>query len=258
MSRTFAIMTVLTLTFGSAASQPVDRCFTASINDSVRQDLWLHANGRYASVNRDGTAISWVDSGTWRRLADADYILVSDTDVKSVESGRLGVGIGPKHLVSLLPDLADAIHAFLSESNSSEYPDQQIRAIAVTGESCPPEHAYICAGGCYGPWFYHLNVRPGVTWPVVPVTRAELEDLLRAIDAYLSDQEKNAFRVTLVQEGGYTAVAWRDGAIGWASQRTDLDGLKARLSSLRSAGGFGGDSELMLTDCSLLPLPPSR
>lgn len=239
-----------------------DVCFTAALNQQDHQDLWIREDGSYVSVNWGGDSVDWSDRGTWRRGRRHEYILTSDDNVRAIELPRLRIGVGLAVNLPLVPQLRARLLRFLDEHPERSFPDQQIRDLAVTGGECPQLHAYICAGGCSGPWFYHLNVSPAIEWPEKPITRKELQSLVSEIDAYMNAPAKNQFRVRVVRVAEYSIAAWSDSGVGWASAHMDIEQIRQHLTPKPFEGELNvlpGDPSIYLvhTECTKLETPPA-
>ncbi len=196
-----------------------------------------------------------MDQGSWKSLSSDRFSLASDLDAWSIQTKRISVS---PHRLSNLPLLAElqyAIEVFLSaQALDSSFTAQQILDILVRGETCPPEDSYVCGGPCSGPWHYIVNTDPVFEYPLRPFTRADLEEVSRAIDEYVVRKDLNVFGFSLLKYRGSTVAVWDRSDVGWEFRRSTSQEVREQIDAAREMSSFmpnAGPALLVTCPCSL-------
>lgn len=215
---TLSVLALATLSAlsGGDPREP-QRCFRAVQSAERHAYLFLFHDGTYTRGEIDGSSIEWLDHGLWSEVSEDEYWLDSDVDAWSLETPYLSVS--PKRLfnVPLVAQLESELALFLVQHpGQSKFSYDQVYVIAAMGGACLPGDRYVCRGPCDGPWRYGVNIQPKLLFPVAPINRKQLVELLEKIDAYVGRPDLNEFHMFLTRDSGFTLAYFDRGGVGYA------------------------------------------
>lgn len=225
------------------ASTPVerspDRCFRAIQGSARHAYLVLQANGRYRRLETEDGHLEWLDQGEWALSLPRRYTLTSDREAWALEVGSISVAPVLLPNVALVSRLKAEIEAFLrANPRRGTFTWQEISDINVKGGPCPAEDSYVCAGGCEGPWWYHVNTQPQSASPDRPLTPKNLLEVAAAIDAYVRRTDLDTFHLSVEHYLGAVAVRWHESGTGWAFRRQSLLELRNEIRTFQEPGSL--------------------
>ncbi len=136
----------------------------------------LRPDGTYRTIAREHMGVAEDDAGRWRQASNGALLFCSEYQFRFVQAGPLWVVVANQSIHDQLPALRDAIRARLAAHADAGF--------------APNDLEWPFGGEDYS--------RPSIDVEVYDrnVTRAELEALARAIDAYMASGDENFFWTT--------------------------------------------------------------
>ena len=146
----------------------------------------LKSDGTYREIAREHLGVWPIDEGTWNQNQEGILTLVSPVMCADVISPPLAVMVGRSEYIAGLPELKQAIQAFLNSSTAArfEVPDYELYLL-TDGEN----ELGVRLGDLLES-LGKLRVEVNFLLRREFISRAELEQLIGAIDRFLDDPEQ--------------------------------------------------------------------
>lgn len=223
MSR-FALVAGLALLALSASADDICLALEQPGAKGQGEYLRLHKNGSADYANLDAAFPSRHVRGTWRR-SGKEYELRLPGVVRDIESGDLSVAVKTELNVPLVADVRDLVEALLAgHLAQGEFTNEQLD-LRATVLGCPDGTEEFCSAE--GTRSVHVFV--GFT--DTPITRAQVEALLHALDAYVAAPQHDVFHFTLDAYRSWRYAAFREPHHFWNEERVqvrrEIDGVLA-------------------------------
>lgn len=150
----------------------------------------LKPDGTYRQIAREHMGVWQFDDGTWHQDKDGLVTLVSTTLCANIISPPLEISVVRTEYTSALPDLKNAIQAFLKKDASDQYPLHDFEPlIKVNGK-------------------HKLTVEANHLLRRKFISRKEVEALIPAIDRFLSDPSEMNCRAVPMYYKQHTFLLW--------------------------------------------------
>ena len=175
----------------STAHLPTDRASHFYSNHLTGSGyIEFNTDGTYRQIAREHMGVWPFDVGTWSQNQDGVVTLVSTVMCADVISPPLEVMVGRSEYLADLPELQKAIQAFLSTNTASRFEVPDCNSFIVTeGE-------------------YDLGVEANYLLERRFVSRAELKQLISAIDLFLRDPEQQHCQAVPLQYKDRVFLLW--------------------------------------------------
>lgn len=200
------------------------------LTDSLESCLMeLRTDGRYQSQ-----AYGKKDEGTWQQLEDGRIRLSSETRYRPLATDEFSIMGGDKESLAQLSAMRERINGLLASNNRETFTAREIKDVSKYTGSDGKEATGVSTFSAQKDF-----------------SRADLVDLISAIDAYLKDQEKNVSYMTAYQYPQYGF--FQDDFSSWEVpprllEKIEKDGIKVpdgdgyigRLNNLLKVRGLSG------------------
>ncbi len=221
-------------------------------------EYWLlHRDGVAEYIDADKNFPPFRALGHWRKDGDTYEVFGTPLVRDVVVPDRLSVGVGVKANIDLLPDLRDAVDAYVFEHrNQPTFTREELQVLTIRRPGCPPEAQSWCSADGQE---RVLSVEPAYSYPEKPVDIESLDRLARAIDAYVRDLSNvDHIRFRLRGYRSYTYAEWLDPHSYWSigtaeSAQHEIDGAIAWRESSKT-GAPSHDEPALFRLCQCDPL----
>jgi hypothetical protein len=171
-----------------ATTQP---WYFASEWDVGAKFLELRTDGTYRTIDREHMGVGEDDAGRWRQTASGELLLCSSHVFANIDSGRLWIVVANAKQYGELPALAGTLRQLLATGRPSfRYKEDVEWPLSAGVED-----------------YQHPSINDEDFGK--DIERADLEALVRAIDAYRANGDQNLMRTTARSEG---AAIYLDGS----------------------------------------------
>ncbi len=181
----------------------------------------FNVDGTYRKIYRGDFDVFESDLGTWRQEEFGELILISQEHYRNIESTSLCIYLWNADGIKRLPLIKEYIKKLLANSNIQAFTKEQIeerktyskKQIKQTllADANEQELTKELIEEIENTDFEPLNPSLiSVDYRVEKVSRSDLNDLIKQIDEFLNNSEKNSFHATPLNYKGQTFIHWKN------------------------------------------------